>query len=126
MAKIFPFLPLIGGGKAKFSPAYVEDLAKSIVFLTEDNKKYKKQTFESHGPSKSSFKELMQFILKTAGRKRLLIHLPFVIAKIQANLINFLKIYLLTPDQVELLKYNNIAGNEYDNIDKIIGNLNSY
>ena len=68
----------------------------------------------------------MQFILKIAGRKRLLIHLPFVIAKIQANLINFLRIYLLTPDQVELLKYDNIASNECANIDKIIGNLKSY
>ena len=68
----------------------------------------------------------MQFILKITGRKRLLISLPFVLAKLQANLINFLKIYLLTPDQVELLKYDNIASNEYDNIDKIIGNLKSY
>ncbi len=126
MAKISPFLPLIGGGKAKFSPVYVEDLANSIVFLAEDNKKYQNQIFESYGPNTSSFKELMQFILKIAGRKRLLISLPFVLAKLQANLINFLKIYLLTPDQVELLKYDNIASNEYDNIDKIIGNLKSY
>lgn len=126
MAKISPFLPIIGGGKAKFSPVYVEDLAKSIVFLAEDNKKYQNQIFESYGPNTSSFKELMQFILKTAGRKRLLINLPFTLAKLQANLINLFKIYLLTPDQVELLKYDNIASHEYDNIDKIIGNLKSY
>jgi len=126
MAKISPFLPLIGGGKAKFSPVYVEDLAKSIVFLAEDNKKYQNQIFESYGPNTSSFKELIQFILKTAGRKRLLINLPFALVKLQANLINLFKIYLLTPDQVELLKYDNIASHEYDNIDKIIGNLKSY
>lgn len=126
IAKISPFLPLIGGGKAKFSSIYVEDLAKSIVFLVANNKKYQNQTFESYGPITSSFKELMQFILKATKRKRLLLHLPFIIAKLQANLINLFKIYLLTPDQVELLKYDNIASNEYDNIDKIIGNLKSY
>lgn len=126
MAKISPFLPLIGGGKAKFSPVYVEDLTRSIVFLTEDGEKYKNQIFESCGPSVSSFEELMHFILKTTGRKKLLINLPFRIAKLQANLINLFKIYLLTPDQVELLKYDNIASNEYDNIDKIIGNLKAY
>lgn len=126
MAKISPFLPLVGGGKAKFSPVYVEDLSKSIVFLAEDNSKYANQIFESYGPNISSLKELMQFILKATKRKRLLLHLPFIIAKLQANLINLFKIYLLTPDQVELLKYDNIASNEYDNIDRIIGNLKPY
>lgn len=126
MSKISPFLPLIGGGKAEFSPIYVKDLVKSIDILIRDSKKYKNKTFEAYGPDVSSFEELMKFILKITGRKRLLISLPFFIAKIQATLINTLKIYLLTPDQVELLKYNNIASNKYDNIDKIIGDLKSY
>ena len=68
----------------------------------------------------------MKFILKTTRRKRLLIKLPFFIAKIQANLINLLKIYLLTSDQVELLKYDNIASGKYKNLDVLIGNLESY
>ncbi|MFT6258707.1 MAG: NADH dehydrogenase, partial [Rickettsiales bacterium] len=62
MAKISPFLPLIGGGSAKFSPIYVQDLVKSIVFLVENNKEYKNQTFEAYGSKTSSFKELMKFI----------------------------------------------------------------
>ncbi|MDA9817653.1 sugar nucleotide-binding protein [Flavobacteriaceae bacterium] len=126
ISKTSPFLPLIGGGKAKFAPIYVEDLAKSIVLLAEDGKKYKNKIFESYGHDSSSFKELMQFIIKTTGRKRFLIKLPFFIAKIQARLLNLFKIYLLTSDQVELLKYDNIASNKHDNIDKIIGNLKSF
>lgn len=126
MSKISPFLPLIGGGKAKFAPIYVDDLTESIILLAEDGAKYKNKIFESYGPDASSFEELMQFILKITGRKRFLIKLPFSIAKIQAKLLNFFKIYLLTPDQVELLKYNNIASNKHDNIDKIIGNLKSF
>jgi uncharacterized protein YbjT (DUF2867 family) len=126
MSKTSPFLPFIGGGKAKFAPIYVGDLVESIVLLAEDSKKYKNKIFESYGPDVSSFKELMQFIIKTTGRKRFLITLPFSIAKIQAKSLNFFKIYLLTPDQVELLKYDNIASNKYDNIDKIIGNLKSF
>ncbi len=126
ISKISPFLPLIGGGKAKFAPIYVGDLVESIVLLAEDGKKYKNKIFESYGPDVSSFKELMQFIIKTTGRKRFFIKLPFSIAKIQARLLNFFKIYLLTPDQVELLKYDNISSNKNDNIDKIIGNLKSF
>ncbi len=126
MSKTSPFLPLIGGGKAKFAPIYVGDLVESIVLLAEDGKKYKNKIFESYGPDTSSFKELMQFIVKTTGRKRFLMKLPFSIAKIQAKVLNFFKIYLLTSDQVELLKYDNIASNKHDNIDKIIGNLKSF
>jgi uncharacterized protein YbjT (DUF2867 family) len=59
MAKISPFLPLIGGGKAKFAPIYVEDLVNSIALLAQDNKKYKNKIFESYGPNTPSFKELM-------------------------------------------------------------------
>jgi NADH dehydrogenase len=126
MTKISPFLPLIGGGKAKFSPVYVQDLVKSIIYLIDNNEKYKNQIFEAYGPDISSFKELMQFILKTTNKKRLLINLPFFISTFQARLLNLLKIYLLTPDQVELLKYNNISSNKYNNINKIIGDLKSY
>jgi len=126
IAKISPFLPLIGGGRAKFAPIYVYDLIKSIIFLINNNQKYKNKIFESYGPDISTFKELIKFILKTTKRKRFLLHLPFAVAKIQAGLINLFKIYLLTSDQVELLKYNNIASNKYDNVDKLIGDLKSY
>lgn len=126
MSKISPFLPLIGNGKAKFAPIYVKDLVKTIIFLIEDNKKHKNELFEAYGPDILDFKEILQFILKTTRRKRILLNLPFFVAKIQAKLMNLLKIYLLTPDQVELLKYDNIASNNYDNIDKITGALHSY
>ena len=125
MTKKSLFLPLIGGGKTKFAPVYVEDLTKTIIRLIED-KKYKNQIFEAYGPDVSTFKQLMQFILRVINKKRLLVTLPFFVAKTQAKIMNLAKIYLLTPDQVELLKYNNIASNEYNNIDKIIEDLKSY
>jgi len=126
MAKISPFLPLIGRGESKFAPIYVDDLVQSIIFLIKNNKKYQNQIFEASGPKISSFKELMQFILKTINKKRLLLLLPFFLAKLQAKSLNLFKIYLLTSDQVELLKYDNIASEKYDNIDKLIGKLKSY
>jgi hypothetical protein len=52
--------------------------------------------------------------------------LPFSVAKTQAKIMNLCKIYLLTADQVELLKYHNITGNKFENISKLIGELQSY
>ncbi|MDA0902600.1 MAG: complex I NDUFA9 subunit family protein [Proteobacteria bacterium] len=126
MAKISPCLPLIGGGGSKFAPIYVADLVKSIAILVVNDNDYHNQSFEAYGKKEASFKELMQFILKTIGARRILLPLPYNIAKIQAKLMNFVKIYLLTADQVELLKYDNIASGEFENIDRIIGSLSNY
>lgn len=126
MAKSSPFIPLIGGGKTKFAPIYVEDLVSSIVFLIEHNKKYKNKVFEAHGPKKLTFKQLIEFILKTLHKKRLLVTLPFPLAKSLGKFMNLFKIYRLTPDQVELLKYDNICSKSYDNIDVLIGKLADY
>ena len=43
-------------------------------------------------------------MLATTERKRLLVPLPFALAKLQAWFLQFLPKPLLTPDQVELLK----------------------
>lgn len=125
MARISPFLPAIGGGKTKFAPIYVEDLNKAILVLIKNSSK-RNQIFEAYGPLNSSFKEILTFILKTINKKRLLLPLPFFVAKLQANFLNFFKVFLLTPDQVELLKYDNISQKRHENIDQLIGKLKTY
>ena len=56
-----------------------------------------------------SFKQLMEYVLTVTERKRLLIPLPFPIAKLQATFLQWLPKPLLTPDQVELLKTDNVV-----------------
>jgi hypothetical protein len=56
-----------------------------------------------------TFKELMQFVLKVTERKRLLLPLPFFAAKLQAAFLQFMPKPLLTPDQVELLRVDNVV-----------------
>jgi hypothetical protein len=68
--------------------------------------------YELGGPEVRSFKELMQFMLTTIGRQRLLIPIPFAVAKFQAGLLQLLPKPLLTPDQVELLRGDVIVSEE--------------
>ena len=63
--------------------------------------------YELGGPEVKSFKELMQFVLATIGRRRLLVPMPFAIARFQASFLQFMPKPLLTPDQVELLRSDN-------------------
>ena len=56
-----------------------------------------------------TFKELMEFVLATIERRRLLVPLPWGLARLQAALLGLMPKPLLTPDQVELLRYDNVV-----------------
>jgi uncharacterized protein YbjT (DUF2867 family) len=108
MARIMPALPLIGGGMTKFQPVFVGDVAEAIARAVEGKTK-DGTVYELGGPEVRTFKELMQYVLDVTERSRLLIRLPFALAKFQATFLQLLPKPLLTPDQVELLKTDNIV-----------------
>ena len=69
-------------------------------------------TYELGGPDVRTFRELMEFVLSTIDRRRLLVPIPFAIAQLQASVLQFLPRPPLTPDQVELLKCDNVVSRE--------------
>ena len=111
-AKISPFLPLIGGGRTKFAPVYCVDVGKAIVKSLE-LKNLKPIIYEIGGPKNYSFKQLMEILLIEIKKKRLLINVPFNIAKFQSYFFQMLPKPILTMDQVELLKYDNVISGDY-------------
>ena len=112
LAQFSPALPLIGGGKTKFAPIYVGDVAKAIVKALELNNSEPK-IYELGGPENYSFKELMEILLNEIKKKRLLISIPFGFAKFQSYFLQMMPNPLLTQDQVELLKHDNVVSGNY-------------
>jgi NADH dehydrogenase len=108
LARISPALPLIGGGATQFQPVFVGDVATAIADAV-DRKTKRGAIYELGGPEIFTFKELMEFVLATTERTRLLVPLPFAAAKLKALFLQYLPKPLLTPDQVELLKHDNIG-----------------
>lgn len=108
LARILPILPLIGGGHTRFQPVFVGDVASAVLRALRDPSARGK-TYELGGPTVYSFRELMQVILRETCRKRLLLPVPFSVATFQAFFLQFLPKPLLTPDQVTLLKSDNIV-----------------
>ncbi|PWC36392.1 complex I NDUFA9 subunit family protein [Azospirillum sp. TSO35-2] len=110
MAQKAPALPLIGGGKTRFQPVYVGDLADAIVAALE-LESAKGKTFELGGPRVYSFRELLELTQKEIRRHRPLVTIPWNIAESLGGLLE--KVPLLAPvltrDQVELLKRDNIV-----------------
>jgi NADH dehydrogenase len=109
LARMSPVLPLIGGGHTKFQPVFVGDVAKAIADAV-DGRLRAGTIYELGGPDVRTFKELMQYILATIERRRLLVPLPFFAAKLKAMFLQFAPAPLtLTPGQVEMLRADNVV-----------------
>jgi len=113
MASLSPALPLPGGGHTRFQPVYVGDVAKAIAECLTDASA-RGRTFELGGPEVMSFRRLLQLVLAETRRSRLLLPLPWPLAgligmagDIQARVLPIAP--LLTSDQVELLKSDNVV-----------------
>jgi NADH dehydrogenase len=108
MARFLPALPLIGGGHTLFQPVFVGDVANAIVTAVEGGAK-PQTIYELGGPEVKTFRELIELMLREIERKCLLVSVPFSFAKLQATFLEMLPGKLLTRDQVELLKIDNIV-----------------
>ena len=109
LARIAPALPLIGGGETLFQPVFAGDVADGMSELAGQTGSHAGKTFEFGGPEQMSLKQIMEFTLETTARKRILAPLPFGIAKMLASVLGLLPKPLLTMDQVELLKSDNVV-----------------
>ncbi|HEX5212134.1 MAG TPA: complex I NDUFA9 subunit family protein [Pseudolabrys sp.] len=108
LARMSPALPLIGGGETRFQPVFVGDVAEAIAQAVDGSAK-SGTIYELGGPEVFTFEQLMRFTLATIGRRRLLVRVPFFAAKIKAALLQYWPKPPLTPDQVELLRSDNVV-----------------
>jgi NADH dehydrogenase len=108
MARFSPVLPLIGGGKTKFQPVYVGDVAKAVVAALE-GRANPGAIYELGGPHVYTFRELLKKIGEYTQRKRAFVSLPFWLATMQAAFVQWLPNAPLTVDQVRLLKKDNVV-----------------
>jgi NADH dehydrogenase len=109
LARTLPALPLVGGGKTLFQPVFVGDVAAAIVKALDDGAA-QGNTYELGGPMIYSFRELMQIVLAETGRRRALVPVPFLLASWKAVFLQLMPNPLLTPDQVRLLRHDNVVG----------------
>ncbi len=117
LARVLPALPLVGGGETKFQPVFVGDVAEAVA-RGVDGVVAGGRVYELGGPEVKSFRELLAYICEVTDRKRLLVPLPFPVARIQARileLVDTLTLGLLpdaiklTRDQVTLLESDNVV-----------------
>ncbi|WP_421725206.1 complex I NDUFA9 subunit family protein [Bauldia sp.] len=108
MARISPFLPLVGGGHTRFQPVFVGDVAAAIADAVE-GRAAAGTTYELGGPEVESFRDCMEIMLKEINRRRLLLPLPWGIARFMGGIFQNLPGRLLTVDQLKQLRRDNVV-----------------
>jgi uncharacterized protein YbjT (DUF2867 family) len=111
LARIAPALPLPGGGHTRFEPVFAGNVGEAIARAVDGDTK-PGAIYELGGPEVRTFRELMEFILATIERRRLLVPVPFALMKLQAAFAQFLPKPPITPDQVDMLKRDNVVSEE--------------
>lgn len=119
MARILPVVPLVGAN-TRFQPVYVGDVAQAVALAVEGEAR-PGATYELGGPEVKTFRELLEYTLAVTQRRRRIVPLSFASAKLMAKVTQFFvklslglfpKILSMTPDQVELLRHDNVVSNE--------------
>ena len=112
MAVMAPALPLIGGGKTRFQPVFVGDVAEAVaraVSLPEAAGR----TFELGGPAVMTMEDILRLVCRETNRGRGLVPLPFFAAKLIGGFAQLTAVFgippMLTKDQVVLLQSDNVV-----------------
>ena len=110
MARLSPFLPLIGGGRTRFQPVYVGDVALAVAQAVEGRAR-PGATYELGGPEVATFRKLLDRTQEWTGRNRWYLRIPFWLAKLAAALTAPLPAGMrpLTADQVRMLQSDNVV-----------------
>lgn len=108
MAALSPVLPLIGGGTTRFQPVYVKDVVAGTVTVLESPESPGK-VYEFGGPEIYTFKELLDLVREVTSRKGFYVPVPFFAAGFGAFFAQFVPGAPLTPDQVKLLREDNVV-----------------
>ena len=116
MARFGPILPVVGGN-TRFQPVFVDDVAEAAVKGINGEAI---GTYELGGPDVETFKELMQRMLKVTYRRRLILNVPFFVARIMGGTLDMVQAIsgglienkLLTRDQAKNLERDSVVADD--------------
>jgi NADH dehydrogenase len=111
LARFLPILPLYGGGKTRFQPVWVGDVAHGVASILQ-HPASAGRIYEFAGPEVMTFREAMEFVLRVTERKRVLLSLPFGLGRIQGAILQYVPGKPLTRDQVLMLETDTVPGGQ--------------
>lgn len=107
-AKILPFVPVIGNGKTRINPLFVNDLGAHVTAALTTPASIGK-TFEIGGPETLTMDEIVKTALRVSGKKRFLLHQPNALMKMIAGIVQHAPGRPLTPDAIDFITMEGVV-----------------
>ena len=101
MAQWYRFVPLCDGGKSLTQPVHVANVAKTILRVVDSPGKFESKVIECAGPKDYTYAELADFVNSITDRNRPIVPVPYAILRSMANVLQYQRDPLLTPDLVD-------------------------
>jgi len=100
------FIPLFGD-EVKLQPVYIDDIAKAVETIIISKIKGK-HIFELVGPEIFTYRNLYTYLNKCLGINRIIIPIPFGLAKLGVIILEKISFNLLTREQLNLFQNDNL------------------
>lgn len=109
-ARRLPFVPVVGNGRQRLQPVFVEDVARCVAdSLTTEGAE--NQVFEIGGPEVLTMDQILGTMERVMGKKKPLLHAPASLPKLLGALMAPLPNRPLSPDAVEFITNDALADN---------------
>jgi uncharacterized protein YbjT (DUF2867 family) len=107
-AKFLPFVPVIGNGKTRINPLFVDDMGKHVAVAVERDD-LRGRLFEVGGPDVLTMDEVIRTALKVKQQRRFLLHQPAPLMKALGGIAQHLPGRPLTPDAIDFITMDGVA-----------------
>lgn len=118
LARTSPVVPILGSGRTKLQPFWVEDLCTCLALCIERST-WDGRAMDLGGPEQLAYTEVVRLILAAAHFRRPMLPVPLPLAKIAAQVISVLPKPPLVPATLELFDFDNVT--EPDAVQRIFG-----
>ncbi len=107
LIKKFPFIPIIGNGKSRLQPVYVNDVCEIIIKLI--NSKIKNKLYYIAGEEKISMNDFVDKIASLYSKRIIKIHFPLWLLWLPLKLYGFIFRGSMNYESVKLLNKDKIC-----------------
>ena len=109
LVRVFPMVPIISSGRNRLQPIWVDDVAQCIA-LSLSRHDLQGHTLELGGPEQLSYNEIVSIVSRTMGRRRVHLHVPMWIMRINVALMQALMARPpINSEMLKMMRVRNVA-----------------
>jgi NADH dehydrogenase len=110
LIRVAPIVPMIGNGKRRFQPIWVEDVVTCLLKMAREPERYDGKYLQVGGPTVYTYAQILDLLMASLGKRRLKVPGPVPAARLGAAVLTaVLARPPITPAAIELFGFDNVA-----------------